>query len=588
MMFFAVPTGVILMKQISIFALSALALSLAGATFAQTPPVPVPNEVDGVKHGKPRAPNAADGGERDLYQYLIAEIAGQRGGGAQAIQSLLDLAKRTRDARVARRAVEVAFQSREMNQAIDGATLWLELEPESALAKQALAVIVASQGSLETTQQTMTRWLAEPGKAATIFPQLPAVLARYGDKAKAAKAVSELAKPYPKLAEAQYAISLSAVTSGDKTGARNAVEEALRLKPAWGQAAVLKAQLLREQSEDEAAKYLESFLQLRPDARDVRQTYARLLVAQKSYLSAREQFRLLDKTNTNDPELPYSIALISQQMEDYVEADKAFRRTLTLDPRDANPVRFNLGAVAEARKDIAGAIEWYEKVDDGEYLVSAKLKTASLVAKRDGIESGRKVLREAQIAENDSPETRVQLILAEAQLLRDAKAFKEAYALLDDAVAKNADRADLLYDRAMVAERLNKLDVLEADLKKVIELKPDYAHAYNALGYTFAERGVRLKEASELIQKALALAPDDAFIQDSLGWVQFKQGRTEEAIATLRKAYTVRRDPEIAAHLGEVLWAAGKKDEAMQLWRSALSESPGNDTLMAVIEKHKP
>jgi tetratricopeptide (TPR) repeat protein len=320
----------------------------------------------------------------------------------------------------------------------------------------------------------------------------------------------------------------------------------------------------------------------------VRQTYARLLVAQKSYLLAREQFRLLDKANSNDPEIPYSIALISQQMEDYVDADKSFRRTLTLEPRDPNPVRFNLGVVAESRKDIPGAIEWFDKVDDGEYLVSAKLKTAGLVAKRDGIESGRKVLRDAQIAESDSPETRVQLILAEAQLLRDAKAFKEAYALLDDAVGKNADRADLIYDRAMVAERLNKLDVLERDLKKVIELKPDYAHAYNALGYTFAERGIRLKEAYELIQKAVALAPDDAFIQDSLGWVQFKQGRTEEALATLRKAYTVRRDPEIAAHLGEVLWATGKKDEALQLWRSALSESPGNDTLIAVIEKHKP
>jgi tetratricopeptide (TPR) repeat protein len=285
------------------------------------------------------------------------------------------------------------------------------------------------------------------------------------------------------------------------------------------------------------------------------------------------------------------MALISQQMEDYAEADKSFRRTLTLQPADPNPVRFNIGVVAEARKDTAGAIEWFEKVDDGEYLVSARLKAASLVAKRDGIESGRKLLREArdsQAADNDSGDTRVQLILAEGQLLRDAKAFKEAYALLDEAVTNNADRADLLYDRAMVAERLNKLDVLERDLKRVIELKPDYAHAYNALGYTLAERGIRLKEAYDLIKKALALTPDDAFIQDSLGWVQFKQGRIDEALTTLRGAYALRRDPEVAAHLGEVLWAAGKKDEALQLWRKALSESPGNDTLMAAIEKHKP
>jgi tetratricopeptide (TPR) repeat protein len=328
-------------------------------------------------------------------------------------------------------------------------------------------------------------------------------------------------------------------------------------------------------------------LRAQPEARDVRLNYARLLAGQKSYLSAREQFRLLDKNNTSDPEIPYAIALISQQMEDFPEAEKSFRRTLTLDPRDPNPVRFNLGSIAEARKDGAGAIDWFDKVDDGEYLVSARLKTANLVAKREGVPAGRKILRDAQVAESDSPETRAQWVLAEAQFLRDAKAYGDAYALLDEAVAKDKDRVELLYDRAMMAERVNKFDVLEADLKRVIELKPDYAHAYNALGYTFAERGIRLKEALELIQKAVSLAPDDAFIQDSLGWIQFRMGRSDEALATLRKAYNVRRDPEIAAHLGEVLWAAGKKEEALQLWRTALNESPSNDSLTAVIEKYK-
>ena len=202
--------------------------------------------------------------------------------------------------------------------------------------------------------------------------------------------------------------------------------------------------------------------------------------------------------------------------------------------------------------------------------------------------AGRKFLQDAQAAETDAPETRIQLILAEAQLLRDAKLFKEAFDALSAAIDKNPGTADLLYDRAMVAEKIDKFDVLEADLRKVIELKPDQAHAYNALGYTFADRNQRLDEAYTLVNKALSLSPGDAFIQDSLGWVHFRLGRVDEALATLKKAYLKRRDPEIAAHLGEVLWAKGEKAEALKLWQSALLESPDNEVLKTVMGKFKP
>ena len=196
-------------------------------------------------------------------------------------------------------------------------------------------------------------------------------------------------------------------------------------------------------------------------------------------------------------------------------------------------------------------------------------------------------MQDAQAAQSDAPETRIQLILAEAQLLRDAKAFNEAFRALSEAIDKNPDTADLLYDRAMVAEKIDKFDVLEADLRKVIELKPDHAQAYNALGYTFADRNKRLDEAYTLVQKAISLSPDDAFIQDSLGWVQFRSGRVDEALVTLKKAYQTRRDPEIAAHVGEVLWTKGEQAEALKLWQSALLENPDNDLLKTVMAKFK-
>jgi tetratricopeptide (TPR) repeat protein len=360
------------------------------------------------------------------------------------------------------------------------------------------------------------------------------------------------------------------------------------MRPGWSQAAILKSQVLRDASDEGARSFLKTYLMTYPDATDVRIVYARLLAAQKGYLEAREEFRLVMKSKPDEAEIPYAIALLSQQLEDYTDAEIQFKRVIELKPGDANPVYFNLGAVADAQKRPADAIEWYSRVKSGDYFVGAQLKIADVIARRDGMSAGRKFLQEAQAAQTDAPETRIQLILAEAQLLRDAKAFKDAFDALSDAIRKNPDTSDLLYDRAMVAEKVGKLDVLEADLRKVIELKPDHAQAYNALGYTFADRNKRLEEAFTLVNKALSLSPDDAFIQDSLGWVHFRSGRLDEALVTLQKAYKTRRDPEIAAHLGEVMWARGEREQALKLWQTALLENPDNDLLKTVISKFKP
>lgn len=623
------------MKQIPLLLLSLVAIGMSESAFTQMPAQPAPQSAPAPPlaidkqptnaAGRPLPLRRAQGAEgrasgEYLFQYLMSEIAGQRGSSAVAFSGLFDLAKRTRDPRVARRAVELAFQSRQFDQALESATLWAELEPESPLARQALSVIAANQGNLDTATKTFTRMLAEPGKAPTLFLQLPAMLSRASsaglagvgsapgsaagtavtkgaptvDRAKIAAIVRDLAKPYPNVPESHFAIAQSELVAGDTKAALVAINNAERLKSGWPEAAVLKAQILRESSPDSAPEsaisYVQEFLKANPSATEARLMHARLLVAQKSYLPAREEFRLADVGNTTDPEIPYSIALLSQQVEDFPEAEKQFQRTLAMKPRDPNPVLFNLGLVAEARKDINGAIAYYGQVADSDYFVSAKLKIAGLLAKREGIDSGRKFLqeaRDAQGADDDTTGMRTQLIQAEAQLLREAKAFKEAFNLLSGAIEKNPDSAEILYDRAMIAEKLDKYDVLEADLRRVIVLKPDYAHAYNALGYTLADRNIKLPEAYELIQKAVKLSPDDAFIQDSLGWVQFRMGKNADALATLKKAYKVRRDPEIAAHLGQVLWASGARDEAEDLWRTALTESPENESLIAVVQKYK-
>jgi len=556
------------------------------ATASDPPAKPVaPVEV------RPAAESSAPGQgltDQILYQYLISEIAGQRGRVGLALRGLMDLAQKTRDPRIARRAVEVAFQARDLALALDATTLWLELEPNSPVARQALAALVGTQGTLDSAKNSISAMLAQPGRTAAILMQVNPLLARFADKSAVADLVKTLSAPYLKMPEAHYAIAWSLLVAKDDSGALISINEALQRRPGWAQAAILKSQILRESSGEKAADYLAQILAEYPDANDVRQTYARLLVTQKSYLSAREQFRIAAKNQPADPEIPYAVGLLAQQIEDFADAELQFKRVLELVPRDANPVYFNLGAVAEGQKRPEAAIEWYRKISAGDYFVTAQLKIAHILAKRDGIDAGRKFLRDAQDAGQDSPETRIQLILAEAQLLRDAKALPEAFKLLSEAIEKNPDTADLLYDRAMVAEKIDKLDVMEADLRRVIELKPDHAHAYNALGYTFAERNQRLAEAYELVQQALKIAPNDAFIQDSMGWVQFRLGRVDEALNTLRGAYELRRDPEIAAHLGEILWAKGNRDEALTVWRASLRENPDNEVLVLVMKKFTP
>ncbi len=525
--------------------------------------------------------------EQTLYQYLLSEIAQQRGQPGLAWQGVMDLARKGHDARLARRATEIAFQSRQFDRAAESCLLWSELEPGSPAVRQVLGLLAGNDGHMTTVKTNLARWLTGE-YAGAAFVQIPGILAKYPEKAEALEAVRELAKPYPDMAEAHWAISQTALLAGDKEAATAEVDTALKNKPGWGLAAVLKSQILRQGSDDAAEKYLKGFLAEYPAAVDARVSYARLLVGSRSYLSAREQFRLAAKGSPDDPELPYAVALLSQQIGDFADAEAQFRRVLDLDPRDANPVYFNLGNVAESRKDDEGAMGWFRKVGEGEYFVPAQMRIATMLARRDGLPAARKFLRESRQVENDSTDTRNQLVLAEVQLLREAKDYAEAYKLLTLSLEQNPDAADLLYDRAMVAEKLDKLDVLEADLRRVIALQPDRSPAYNALGYTLAERNTRLDEAGELIHKAMTLSPEDSFIQDSLGWLQYRQGKTSEALATLSKAYEARRDAEIAAHLGEVLWVTGKREEAQKLLQGALVEHPGNDALIAAIEKFKP
>ena len=521
-----------------------------------------------------------------LYDFLLGEIAAQRGSPGLAAQTYLDLAKRTRDPRVARRAVEVANFARMPEIALEAARIWQETEPASTQALQTVTVLLVGAKRVDEAEPYFATLLAIDGNAAANgFMQLGRLLAGNPDLAANLRVVRRLAERYPDLAQAHMAVSLAAAAANDEALALAEIRRAAVLRPEWELVAMQEAQVLQRRSPTEAATRLEAFLEKYPESRDVRLGYARMLVLDKRYPEARAQFEAILNRFPKDTDAIYAVGLLAFQAKEYAVAEANMKRLLELGYRDANAVRFTLGQIAEEQKDWPRALEWYKAIQRGENLLPARVRVASVLAKQGNLAEGRAYLR-ATSAQGEPQ--RVQLLVAESQLLREANLNKEAFDLLGQALAKSPDQPDLLYDHALTAEKLDRFDVLESDLKRLIQVKPDHAHAYNALGYSFAERNTRLPEAKKLIEKALEMAPTDYFIVDSLGWVLYRMGDLKGAAAQLRRAWDGRPDGEIGAHLGEVLWALGERDEARRIWREALKVSPENDTLQNTLKRFGP
>jgi tetratricopeptide (TPR) repeat protein len=521
-----------------------------------------------------------------MYKVMVAEVALQRGQPHIAAIAYLELARETRDPRIAQRATEIAWNARLMDAATEAAGIWLQGAPGNARARQVLGALLANQQKVDAARAQFEQWLAsDPENVGQSFLQLSTLLARNKDRKAVVELVSGLAERYPRVPEARLAVAQAAWNAGDETLALEESSAALKLKPDWELAALFRAQALQRRSSDEALTFLSGYLAKHPDAKDARLNYARLLVTNKRHAEARKQFELLVQQFPQNPDVVMAVALLAMQAADYDAAETQLRRALEVGYGEPDIARLYLGQVNEERKRFDEALKWYSSVEQGEQYVNAQARFAGVLAKQGRLAEARKHLQQAAAA---GPQQRVQLTQAEAHLLRDANAYKEAFELLGDALQKMPDYPDLLYDHAMAAEKVNRLDVLENNLRKLIQLRPDHAHAYNALGYTLADRTERLTEARDLIEKALALSPDDAFIMDSMGWVLYRLGESREALEHLQRAYTVRPDAEIAAHLGEVLWATGQQEQARKVWSDALKEHGDNEALQNTIKRFAP
>ena len=356
---------------------------------------------------------------------------------------------------------------------------------------------------------------------------------------------------------------------------------AVQLRPDWEVATIFEAQILQRKSAAQAGALLAAFLQKYPAAREARLAYARLLAGERKYAEARAEFEKLLAAHPNNNDVIYAVGLLALQLKDYATAESSLKRLLDTGYRDPNGVRFTLGQAAEEQKHWSDAIDWYQSIQRGEHFLPARMRVAGVMAKQGRLAEAREYLR----AQSVEGEQAIQLLIAEAQLLREANLHRDAFDLLGKALLAQPDQPELLYDHALTAEKLERFDVLEGNLRKLIQIKPDHAHAYNALGYSFADRNLHLPEARKLIERALELSPQDYYIIDSLGWVLYRLGDLPGAAAQLRRAYLGRPDGEIGAHLGEVLWVMGERAEAERVWQEALKSHPENETLQKTVKR---
>lgn len=564
------------------------ALAVAGGARAQAreplaPPVLVKPEAPAPDPSLPQVELTSD----VLRQLLLAEIAHQRGYSDPAYKTFMDLARSTHDWRLARRAMQIAAERGQGQRAYDAATLWAEYAPDSEEARRYVQALSIAVGRIEAVLPNLKEQLAKSPDKGRAVSAVATVVGQLPDKARAFEVLQELLQPYQDLVPARLALAHAAGQAGQYERGEQEALAALKLRPGLEYAALLAYDLGSRLHPEAALGALQTFVRENPQASDARLAYARALAGAGKPSEARRELHALQKESPHNPELLQRLGSLAYQMQDLPEAEKYFRQYLDETAKTERSERTNnavygfLAQIAEERKHYDDALQWLDRVT-GDMAFSAQLRKAVVLGKQKKLSAAHELL--AKLAPSD-PEQRAQVLLTESQILRDAQRPEEAYALLKKGVDESPDSADLLYDYAMAGERLGKYDEMETALRKVMRLKPENAHAYNALGYSLADRNIRLEEAGALLEKAVSLSPDDAFILDSLGWLQYRQGKLDASVQTLKRAYTLRPDTEIAVHLGEVLWVSGDVAGARQAWTEARKKEPANETLRATLAR---
>ena len=518
---------------------------------------------------------------------MVAEIALARGETAVAVERYLRLARDQDDPAIAERAVRIAVYSQDLEAAIEAAQRWIELDPGRIEARQVIAAIYIRQDRIEEAFAFINDLIRTSGlEDAQLFPPLLGILAREKNANTVLAVTQRIALENPDRGYAQYLHAMLAAQNGRSEESLKYFDRSLELEEIEGVHATRARVLLRLGRSSEAVVSLERAVARNPDDQNLRLTYARVLVDVKEYEKARVEFEKLHQASPEDAELLYTLGLLSLEAQRLDDAEKYMMMLIRLNQREGE-AQYYLGRINENRRLYEDAIDWYRQVHVGEYKFDARLRIADLLGLLERTDEALEHL-DAMLRGSQSNGSLVRIYITKGELLRGARRYEAAMEVFNTALDIVPGNSDLLYARALVAERLGRIDQLEADIRQILRTEPDNAHALNALGFTLADQTDRYDEAYELLERAIEIMPDDPAIIDSWGWVHYRLGKYEEALRYLRRALARLDDPEIAAHLGEVLWVTGDQDAARDVWQRALKEFPEDPKLLQVMQRFIP
>ena len=517
-----------------------------------------------------------------VYKFLLAEIAAQRGDLTSAGHLYYDLAKLTKNIPLAQRATNIAGYARNGRLALDSAELWRQLDNDSLEAKQILAELFISSGNLAKARPIIEKLLEQEKTRADGFLYLNNLLSKVENKKNALRFILAISKPYPELAEAHFSIAHTAYFAGDIKLAEKELDITESIKPNWETAALFRGYMLAIDWPEKALEFYQSFLKVNSNSNEVRLEYAKILANLKMYSKAKSEFLRLVDGSLASPEISLTVALLSLELNDNILAEKFFNQALERGYSDRDKIQIYLAKIYLDRKEPDLAIKFLDKISSGQLFVEAKVLTAEIIAEHRSVDDGIASLSKYK---NLSLDDKLQFLKAKTSLLYNNNRQQDAFDLMKAADSNFNNSAEFKFDYAMLAEKMGNLLLMEELLKEAIKIKPDYAYAYNALGYSYADRNIKLVDAKKYIEIALSISPNNHYIMDSMGWLHFRMGNIEIALQFIEKAYKIQKDPEIAAHLGEILWKMGKLKQAEIVWEESIKTYPSNTVLLETFER---
>lgn len=520
-----------------------------------------------------------------MYDILVAEIATQRGDTKVAAEFYTNAARKSNNAAIAARAVRIASFADEHQLALESAKVWVANDPDNLEGLRVLTVLYIRNGHPAEAKTTLSKMLAaDPQKIARSLLHIGAMLQREATAEHAADISQYMVDLYPDYAESHYVNASLSLSANKPAQALTSIDKTLKINSTWLEAVTLRARVLIElERNEEALTYLKGYLDKHPESDAVRLAYARSLVDARKLQEARSQFELLAVKMPDNEDVLFTLAMLSMQFKEYKEA-QGYLLQLDKMGKSSPQINYYMGQVAEQQEEDEVALEWYSKVDRSDYYLDSQLRIAAVLARAKSLDDALEHLHSIEFADNAEKR---EIVLFEGSLLRQEKQYEAAFKLYSKALKKDFPKdTDILYARALVAERLNMVDLAEKDLKFILDQEPDNAAAYNALGYTLGDRTNRLEEALKYVSKALELEPEDPAILDSLGWIYYRMGELKKALEYLSKAHKMIRDGEVAAHYGEILWATGDHEQAKKIWSEVKEEFGDNETLKQTLERH--